>query len=172
MINITDNDSSSMSAINLNACVNSTNDNSCDYFSFNMSLMLSYMNSQLIYYFIFNAISAAEQAWFQQLMKQHKISLELLEWNSVSDENNKSDILQEDSTIFININSDFDCSVFLSDYKNIKINSSNILKLAYNSMIIQYNNWLVNLKINFDRDSARFSTNYIKIILILITLDK
>jgi len=68
----TDNDSSnaadnadnddSMSITNLNACVNSINDNSHDYFSFDMSLILSYMNSQLIYYFIFSTISAAEQA--------------------------------------------------------------------------------------------------------------
>ena len=92
MINMTDNDSDSMSATNSNACVNFTDNNSHNYLSFNMSLMLSYTNSQLIYYFIFSIISAAEQAQFQQLMKQHKILLELLEWDDASDKNNKSDI--------------------------------------------------------------------------------
>ena len=91
-MNATDNNSSSVSATNLNACVNSTDNNSHDYLSFNMSLMLSYMNSQLIYYFIFSTISAAEQAQFQQLMKQHKTSLELLEWDSIFNKNNESDI--------------------------------------------------------------------------------
>ncbi len=171
-INTTDNDSDSVSATNLNACVNSTDDNSCDYFSFNMSLMPSYTNNQLIYYFISDAISAAEQAWFQQLMKQCKILLELLEWNNTSDENNESDISQEDSTILTNVNSDSDCSAFLSDHKSIKINLSDISKLVYNSTVTQYNNWLANLKIDFDKDSARFSTSCVKIILISITLNK
>ncbi len=64
-MNVTDNDSSNVSATNLNTCVNSTDNNFCDYFSFDMSLMLSYMNSQLIYYFISDVILAAEQAQFQ-----------------------------------------------------------------------------------------------------------
>ena len=68
-----------MSTANLNACVNSINDNPHGYFSFNMHLVSNYMNNQLIYYYISDAISAAEQAHFQQLMKQHKTSLEMLE---------------------------------------------------------------------------------------------
>ncbi len=60
MINMTSNNSDSMSTTNLNICVNSTDNNSCDYFLFDISLMLSYMNSQLIYYFIFSTIFAAE----------------------------------------------------------------------------------------------------------------
>jgi len=64
MMNLTDNSSDSVSTTNLNACMNSTDDNSHDYFSFDMSLMLSYINSQLIYYFISDAILAAEQAHF------------------------------------------------------------------------------------------------------------
>jgi len=85
MMTTTDNDSSSvintdnddnMSTANLNACVNSTDDNSCDYFSFDMCLVLNYMNNQLIYYYISDAIFTAEQAHFQQLIKQHKTSLE------------------------------------------------------------------------------------------------
>jgi len=171
-INTTDNDSDSVSATNLNACVNSTDDNSCDYFSFNMSLMPSYTNNQLIYYFISDAISAAEQAWFQQLMKQCKILLELLEWDSISDKNNEFNIFQEDFTISVNINSDSDCSASLSDHKNIKINLSDISKLVYNSTVTQYNNWLVNLKTDFDKNSARFFINHVKIILISIILDK
>ena len=64
---------------NSNTCVNSIDDNSHDYFSFDMCLVLNYMNNQLIYYYISDAISAAEQACFQQLIKQYKTSLEMLE---------------------------------------------------------------------------------------------
>jgi len=74
----TDNDNN-MLTTNLNAHVNSINDNLCDYFSFDMHLVSNYMNNQLIYYYIFSAISAAEQACFQQLIKQHKTFLEMLE---------------------------------------------------------------------------------------------
>src|SRR5947207_8168013 len=69
-------------------------------------------------------------------------------------------------------NSNSDCSASLPDYKNIKINVSDISKLAYNSTITQYNNWLADVKTDFDRDSARFFISCQKIILISITLDK
>ena len=57
--------SNNMFTANSNICVNSTDDNSHDYFSFDMHLVSNYMNNQLIYYYIFSAISAAEQACFQ-----------------------------------------------------------------------------------------------------------
>src|SRR6266513_6128904 len=77
-----------MSTANSNTRVNSTNNNLCDYFSFNMCLVLNYTNNQLIYYYISDTISAAEQPQFQQLMKQHKIFLDLLNWDSASNKNN------------------------------------------------------------------------------------
>ena len=46
--------------VNSNICVNSTDNNSCDYSLFDMHLVLNYTNNQLIYYYIFDAISAAE----------------------------------------------------------------------------------------------------------------
>ncbi len=160
-----------MSTANPNTRVNSINNNPRGYFSFDMHLMLNYTNNQLIYYYIFDAISAAEQACFQQLMKQHKTSLEMLEWNDMFNNNNKSSI-SEEFIISVIENSDSDCSASLSDYKNIKINTSDILKLIYNSMIIQYNNWLADIKTDFDEDSARFSISHQKIILISIILDE
>jgi len=54
-----------VSTANSNACVNSTDDNSHDYLSFNMHLVLNYTNNQLIYYYISDVILAAEQAHFQ-----------------------------------------------------------------------------------------------------------
>ena len=56
-----------------------------------------------------------------------------------NDNNNKSHT-SEESVISAIKNSNFNCSAFLSDYKSIKINASDISKLMYNSMIIQYNN--------------------------------
>ena len=70
-------------------------------------------------------------------MKQYKIFLDLLDWNDTSDKNEELRD-QEDSHILKNSNSDY--LVLLSDYRDIKINSSNILKLIYNSIITQYNN--------------------------------
>ena len=86
--NVTDNagNSNNMFTANLNTCVNFTDNNSCDYSSFNMHLVSNYMNNQLIYYYISDTIFTAEQAHFQQLMKQHKTSLELIKWNSISDD--------------------------------------------------------------------------------------
>ena len=73
-----DNDDN-MSTANSNTHVNSINDNLHDYFSFDMCFVSNYTNNQLIYYYIFDAISAAEQACFQQLMKQCKTFLKLIE---------------------------------------------------------------------------------------------
>ena len=72
-----DNDNNVFTA-NLNTHVNSINNNSYDYLSFDMHLVSNYTNNQFIYYYISDAISAAEQACFQQLMKQHKTFLELI----------------------------------------------------------------------------------------------
>ena len=69
-------------------------------------------------------------------------------------------------------NSNSDCSAFLPDYKSIKINVSDISKLMYNSTITQYNNWLADVKTDFDEDSARFSISHQKIILISIIFDE
>ena len=49
---------------NLNTHVDPINNNLRGYFSFDMRLVLNYMNNQLIYYYIFSAILAAEQAHF------------------------------------------------------------------------------------------------------------
>ena len=48
----------------LHAHVIFMNDNLCDYSSFDMCLVSSYMNNQLIYYFTTDAISAADQTEF------------------------------------------------------------------------------------------------------------
>jgi len=150
------NTSRAFSTTRLHVCVISMNDNSHDYSSFDMCLVFNYMNNQLIYYFIISIISAADQAEFQWFMKKHKNFLQLLEWDDASD----NEISEEISIIFINKNSNSDCSVSLTDHKSIKINSLNIFKLAYNSMIAQFNNWLADLKTDFDEDSAKFSTSH------------
>src|SRR6266487_2585319 len=86
-------------------------------------------------------------------------------------DNNKSSISEESAIPAIE-NSNFNCSASLPDYKSIKINISDISKLTYNSTITQYNNWLADVKTDFDRDSARFSISHQKIILISIILNK
>src|SRR5205809_5920459 len=90
----------------------------------------------------------------------------------MSDNNNDKSSIFKEFIISVIENSDSDCSAFLSDYKSIKINTSDISKLMYNSMIVQYNNWLADVKTDFDEDSARFFISHQKIILISIILDE
>ncbi len=65
--NTSDNDAnanSSQSASNLHACITSTSENSCGYFSFDMNLVLNYINKQIIYYYITDMIFAVNQTQF------------------------------------------------------------------------------------------------------------
>jgi hypothetical protein len=155
---------------NPNVRVDPTDDNPRGYPPFDMRLVPNYTNNQLTYYYTSGAIPAAEQARFQQLMKQRKTSLELLGWNGASDESDGPSTPEEDSTI--PVNSDSDCPAPLPGHKGIKINPSDIPKLAYNSTVAQYNNWLADVKTGFDGDPARFPTSRQKIILASITLDE
>ncbi len=123
---------------NLHVYMKFMSENSHDYSSFNMYLVLNYTNHQIIYYYIFSTILTAEQAWFQQLMKQCKIFLDLLDWDDASDKNEELRKNQEDSYTLKNSNSDY--LTLLLSHKRIKINLSDISKLVYNSMIAQYNN--------------------------------
>ena len=142
---------------NPNARVDPTDDNPRGYPPFDMRLVPNYTNNQLTYYYTSGAIPAAEQARFQQLMKQRKTSLELIGWNGASDDEPST---PEESVTPAIENSDSDCPAPLPGYKGIKINASDIPKLAYNSTIAQYNNWLADVKTGFDRDSARFSISH------------
>ena len=53
----------------------------------------------------------------------------------MSDKDNRSRETPEDSHIIKDENSDLDCPAALPGFRKIKINLSDILKLAYNSMI-------------------------------------
>ena len=54
-------------------------------------------------------------------------------------DNDKSNTFKKFITSVIE-NNNFNYSASLSDYKSIKINTSDISKLTYNSTIVQYNN--------------------------------
>ena len=58
----------------------------------------------------------------------------------MSDDDNDEFSISEEFVTFVIENSDSDYPAFCSDYKSIKINTSDISKLTYNSMIVQYNN--------------------------------
>ena len=78
----------------------------------------------------------------------------------MSDNDNNKFHVSEKFITFVIKNNNFNCSAFLSNHKNIKINASDILKLTYNSTIAQYNNWLANVKTNFNENFARFFINH------------
>ena len=81
--------------------------------------MSSYMNNQLIYYFITDAILTADQAEFQQLMKDHKNFLQLLKWDSIFDD----EVSEKISIILTNKNSNSDCFVFCYEYDAVMTSS-------------------------------------------------
>ena len=83
----------------------------------------------------------------------------MLEWNSAFDDNNNKSCTSEEFVTSAIENNNSDCFAFLLNYKSIKNNTSDISKLMYNNMITQYNNWLADVKTDFDEDSARFSIN-------------
>jgi hypothetical protein len=149
-----------------------TPENPRGYPPFDMRLVPNYTNNQVTYYYTTGAIPAAEQARFQQLMKQRRTSLDLLGWDGASDEDERARENPEGSRTAVNESSDSDCPTALPGYKGIKINPSDIPKLAYNSTVAQYNNWLADLKTGFDGDPARFPTSRQKVILASITLDE
>src|SRR5436190_16967171 len=70
---------------NPHARVAPTPNNPRCYPSFDMERVPNYTNNQIIYYYTTGAIPAAELTRFHQLMKQRKVSLDLIEWNGTSD---------------------------------------------------------------------------------------
>ena len=146
---------------NPHARVAPTPDNPRGYPSFNMERVLNYINNQIIYYYMIDAISVAELTRFHQLMKQRKVSLNLIGWDSMSNHVSEREDTSE-NTIFPhnydNNNSNYPAS--LPGTVGIKISPSVIIQLKYNSTVAQYSNWLADLKITFNEDLAKFSTSY------------
>src|SRR4051794_1493544 len=70
---------------NPHARVTPTPDNPCGYPPFDMCLVPNYTNNQITHYYTTGAISATDLAHFHQLMKQQKVSLDLIEWDGASD---------------------------------------------------------------------------------------
>src|SRR5438034_10069643 len=94
---------------NPNSRVNPTPDNPRDYPPFDMRSLLNYMNNQIIYYFISGTIPAVKQARFQQLLKQHKISLELLKCDDTHSSDEEDHVVLKNNTLTLTL-SNFHCS--------------------------------------------------------------
>src|SRR5436190_993643 len=87
MASLTENQTTESTNLTANphARVTSMPDNSHDYPPFDMERVPNYMNNQIIYYYMTGIIPAAELTRFHQLIKQQKVSLDLIGWNSTSD---------------------------------------------------------------------------------------
>ena len=105
-------------------------------------------------------------------MKQRKVSLELIEWNSASDHASDKEDVPENIPPCNHDDSDLDYPAPLFRAVDIKISPSVIIQLKYDSTVAQYNNWLADLKTAFDEDPAKFFTSHQKIILASIILNK
>jgi hypothetical protein len=86
-----------------------------------MRLVPNYTNNQITYYYTTGAIPAAEQARFQQLMKQRRTSLDLLGWDGASDEDERARENPEGSRTAVNESSDSDCPAALPGYRGISM---------------------------------------------------
>src|SRR5438045_7861124 len=143
------------SILNPHAHVPPMLENLCGYPPFDMRLVPNYTNNQITHYYTTRAIPAANQPRFHQLMKQQKTSLDLIGWDSESDDGNNRNSERNNDTLTAdnsNPSSDLDCPVPLPNFKGIKISLSDIPKLWYSSPATQYTNWPVDLKTAFDRD--------------------
>jgi hypothetical protein len=64
------------------------------------------------------------------------------------------------------------CPVPVLGHRGIKFTLSDITKLCYNSTVVQYENWVFDLKRVFKGDPTKFLTSSEKIILASMTLDE
>jgi hypothetical protein len=166
---------------NPNTRVMPTPDNPRGYPPFEMHRVPNYTNNQLTYYYTAGAIPTAELTRFHQLMKQRKVSMDLLGWDGTSDhasgdENNDNDNPADSRTIGDLItprdDSDSDCPIALPGFKGFKVSPSNLPQLEYDSTVAEYSNWLTDLKTAFDGDPAKFPTSRQKVMLASLTLGK
>ena len=67
--------------VNLNTCVTSTAENSFSYLLFDLHLISIYMNNQLHYYHMIDAMLDADKAAVKNQLKNCKASLKLIDWD-------------------------------------------------------------------------------------------
>ena len=65
--------------VNLNAYMTSTAENSSGYLLFNLCLISIYMNNQLCYYHMIDAMLDTDKAAVKNQLKNHKASLKLID---------------------------------------------------------------------------------------------
>ena len=116
-------------------------------------------------------------------MEERKAILKLINWNGNIRFNtlSNSEAISSFSypstisyTLSLNANNkpNSDYPKLIQGHKDIKINPLNIVKFRYNNNIGQFNNWLEDLKIAYDRNPAKYLTNRQKIIMASITIDE
>ena len=73
--------------VNLNARVAPTTENPSGYPPFDLRLIPTYTNNQLRYYHMISAMLDANKAAIKNQLKDHKASLELIDWDGNTREN-------------------------------------------------------------------------------------
>ena len=144
---MTDNNASKASGItaiiNLNARVAFTAENLSGYLLFNLRLIPIYTNNQLRYYHMISAMLDADKIAIKNQLKDHKTSLELINWDGNTQENisikhnSLSQILQifivshTPRALILNYNNKANSSCFklIAGHKDIKFNPLDIIKL-------------------------------------------
>jgi hypothetical protein len=147
-----------------------TLENPCGYPPFNMYSICGFTNNQIIYYLITSAIPLEDQPQFQKVIEHRKKVLQIVNWSGVSDRRYRNNDANTVDTELDSNNSAYLVPVL--SRRGIKFTPSNIIKLYYNSIVAQYENWVFDLKRAFRGDPAKFSTSSKKIILVSMTFDK
>src|SRR5205809_7940882 len=100
--------------------------------------------------------------------------MEMVRWNGDTRENTPNAVtttlsivpLLSTRTFSLNKDSESDSNYpkVLLGHKGIKFNVANLTKLSYDSDLAKYNDWLIDLKAAFKRDSMKFPNSGQKII--------
>ena len=80
-------EASSTAIVNLNTHVAPTTENSSGYLPFDLCLISIYMNNQLYYYHMIDAMLDTDKTVVKNQLKDHKASLELINWDENTQEN-------------------------------------------------------------------------------------
>ena len=138
--------------VNLNTHVTFIIKNSFSYLLFDLCLISIYINNQLCYYHMIDAMLDADKAAVKNQLKDCKASLKLINWDENIWENSPakcnslisqcSVVSHTSHALTLDYDSKIDSSCFklIFDHKDIKFNLSDITKLQYDSNITQFNN--------------------------------
>ena len=118
------------------------------YPPFNLRLLPTYTNNQLRYYHISGAILNVDEEELARQMNKRHTALKAINWDRDTRENTLDDSIPAftplppsiSRTLSLNHDSEPNSKYSKTDRKGVKVSTSNITRLKYDSTIAEYNN--------------------------------